>query len=257
MIVGALAALGSWVRLRQSSFSVRPREQQLTLPPVVQFLLTEFPDDNAHKKLTQQFKDKVFVRDVNDQARHSLATFEYADDPQTSNPGLVVYAGDGLNPLGLFAKCFASDCWPDRVLAFGRLAGLYADSVLIRDPFSSWLANFELGDNYLALHRQLWMVRAILPLMQAGAIRFAAPTVHCCKTHAPDVYAKAEGALDAILDSYIKYALIEVLTDRDGISKLTVSSRLLAEEGFAAIYPLRPELRTAISKALKSRNLSG
>src|SRR5436853_5316300 len=100
---------------------------KIALPPVVQLLLSEFPNEDTHENLQRRFKDREFVRDVNNQALYSLAEFKYADDRNSSNAEFVVYASDSLNPLGEHGKCFIGDCWLDSALSFARLAGLYAD----------------------------------------------------------------------------------------------------------------------------------
>jgi hypothetical protein len=92
------------------------------LPPAIAFMLSEFPGkDLALADVHKELSDRSFVKDFFDQCLAGSGTFKY---------------GESLDPLSPDGKCRELECRVAYAHQFARTACLYADRVVISDPFS-------------------------------------------------------------------------------------------------------------------------
>ena len=77
--------------------------------------------------------------------------------------------------------CFHLDCRLDRALALGRFAALYAETVLIRDPFERVLHDDDSRKLRLDFANTLFVLRLLRPAIQAGIVAFAPTDFPFCE----------------------------------------------------------------------------
>src|SRR5262245_35294683 len=107
------------------------------LPPAVAFMLDEFRGNTLDLgKVRKKLNDDAFLRDFADQCLAGISTFPYADGSEPRMDKFDVYADGGLNPLSPIGKCGQTACRIAYAHHFARSACLYADRVVIPDPFT-------------------------------------------------------------------------------------------------------------------------
>jgi hypothetical protein len=147
------------------------------LPPSIAFMLDEFRGDRLTlADVGKRFRDKVFVRDYWDQCLASISTFRYADHLEARPDKFDIYAGAGLDPLSFGGKCPELQCVINSAHYFARTACLYADRVVIPDPFS--FTYIEATDEEIFL--SLEVLKVLKPLLEAGIIVFGPEALGAC-----------------------------------------------------------------------------
>ena len=147
------------------------------LPPSIAFMLDEFRDKQpALADVRRKFSDKLFVNDYFDQCGASIGTFKYADDLEARPDKFDVYAGSGLNPLSFVGKCPEVQCVVESAHHFARTACLYADRVVIPDPFS--FSYIKAADEEIFL--SLAVLKILKPLLEAGIVIFGPAAYIAC-----------------------------------------------------------------------------
>lgn len=146
------------------------------LPPAIEFMLSEFPGKElslaeVHKRLS----DRSFARDYFDQCLAGIGTFKYADRLGARTGKFDIYAGRSLNPLSPDGKCGELDCRIAYTHQFARTACLYADRVVIPDPFS-FTVDVTDEDIFLCLV----VLKILKPLLDAGIIVFGPAAYASC-----------------------------------------------------------------------------
>ncbi len=146
------------------------------LPPAVAFMLSEFPGNNlALPDVSKRLDDTSFVRDFLDQCLAGIGTFEYADRLEARIDKFDVYAGHSLNPFSPNGKCRMLECRIAYAHQFARTACLYADRVVIPDPFS-----FIVDATYEEIFESLVVLKILKPLLEAGIIVFSPAAYASC-----------------------------------------------------------------------------
>lgn len=171
------------------------------LPPSVAFMLDEFRGDQltleeVHKKLS----DKPFVKDFFDQCLAGIGTFKYADDLKARPHKFDIYAGSTLNPLSPAGKCHELGCVIEYAHQFARTACLYADRVVLSDPFS--FSYLEATDGEI-----LWclnVLKVLKPLLDAGVIVFGPGAYASCPHCAKAVEAEEERVASQLWREFVR-----------------------------------------------------
>lgn len=146
------------------------------LPPAIAFMLSEFPGNKlALSHVRKRLSDASFVRDFFDQCLAGIGTFKYADRLEARVDKFDVYAGQSLDPLSPNGKCQMLECRVAYAHQFARTAYLYADRVVIPDPFS-----FTVGASDEEILRSLVVLRILKPLLEAGIIVFSPAAYASC-----------------------------------------------------------------------------
>ena len=163
----------------------------MNLPPVVQVLMDEdLSALSSYREASARLRAGLY-RDLKRQAEWTFHNYETTYESLV--PGsdeFVVTASGAINPFASEGPCTAPGCRFSRVPAFLQTVGVWADRVYVPDVFSmelrdvgrlrrQWVERFVAHANVL---------RALVPLINAGVIRFANPSfAYCedCKTRVP------------------------------------------------------------------------
>lgn len=138
------------------------------LPPAIAFMLSEFFGKKlAASEVRKRLRDASFVRDFFDQCLAGIGTFRYADQLEARVDKFDVYAGHSLDPLSPDGKCRMLGCRIAYAHQFARTACLYADRVVIPDPFS-----FTVEATDEEIFQSLVVLKILQPLLEAGIIVF-------------------------------------------------------------------------------------
>lgn len=148
------------------------------LPPAVAFMLSEFRGSKVLlADVRKKFRDNSFVKDFNDQCLAGIRAFTYADRLEARVDKFDIYAGDSLDPLSASGKCREFECRIAYTHQFARTACLYADRVVIPDPFS--FSGIDASDESVFLC--LTVLKILKPLLEAGIIAFGPAAFLACK----------------------------------------------------------------------------
>jgi hypothetical protein len=146
------------------------------LPPAIAFMLSEFPGNKLGlSDVRKRLSDGSFVRDFFDQCCAGIETFKYADRLEARVDKFDVYAGHSLNPLSPDGKCRMLACRIAYAHQFARTACLYADRVVIPDPFS-----FTVEATDEEMFESLVVLKILRPLLEAGIIVFGPAATASC-----------------------------------------------------------------------------
>jgi hypothetical protein len=154
-------------------------------PPIVELVLAE----GLHKltsaaELRQRLMRRGLLHELQQQAEYSVSQWGYASPSHRGE--FVAVPGGALNPFSYVAKCNSDDCRLKAASAFARSLALYADRVVIPDVFTSIMLTAERvrpeneEQHFDELHKDLIVLRELLPLVQHGTIEFSAPTHDIC-----------------------------------------------------------------------------
>ena len=181
------------------------------LPPAIAFMLSEFPGSKlALSRVRKSLSDASFVRDFFDQCLAGIGTFKYADRLEVRVDKFDVYAGYSLDPLSPDGKCRMLGCKIAYAHQFARTACLYADRVVIPDPFS-----FTLDVSDEEVFESLVILTILRPLLEAGVIVFGPAAVVSCSGCAKAMR-EAEKQLTAQLWREFKQSKPDVFRYKDG-----------------------------------------
>jgi hypothetical protein len=148
------------------------------LPPAVAFMLDEFRGKTLDlAKVRKKLDDDAFLRDFDDQCLAGIRSFPYADRLEPRPDRFDLYADGGLDPLSRHGKCGAPACRIAYAHHFARSACLYADRVVIPDPFSFGGFLDESPDEMFLL---IGILKTLKPLLDAGIITFSPAAYGSC-----------------------------------------------------------------------------
>lgn len=146
------------------------------LPPAIAFMLSEFPGNKLElADVRKRLSDASFVNDFFDQCCAGIGTFKYANHMEARIDKFDVYAGHSLDPLSANGKCRMFECRIAYAHQFARTACLYADRVVIPDPFS-----FTVDASDEEIFRSLVVLKILKPLLEAGIIVFGPSAYASC-----------------------------------------------------------------------------
>jgi hypothetical protein len=146
------------------------------LPPAVALMLNEFQGKRLEPETVRRtLNDEAFLDDFNDQSLAGIRTFTYADRLAPRLDKFDIYAGGGLNPLSPYGKCQQPACRVAYAHQFARTACLYADRVVIPDPFSFGPPDTE-DDVYLTVV----ILHVLKPLIDEGIVVFGPSAYGTC-----------------------------------------------------------------------------
>src|SRR5580698_3261797 len=147
------------------------------LPPSIAFMLDEFRGNQlVLADVREKLSDKLFVRDFFDQCLAGISTFEYADRIKPRPSKFDIYAGSSLNPLSPAGKCNEPECVIGYAHHFARTACLYADRVVLPDPFSFTYIEASAGE----ILWSLGVLKVLRPLLEAGVVVFGPAAYVSC-----------------------------------------------------------------------------
>ncbi len=180
------------------------------LPPSIAFMLGEFSGKLALADVRKKLSDKSFIRDYFDQCLASIRTFGYADRLTPQPDKFVIYAGSGLDPLSLIGKPLELEQVIDSAHHLARTACLYADQVVIPDPFS-----FTVETTADELFLSIAVLRVLKPLLEAGIIIFS-PAAYAACGSCTKATEKAEKHVASQLWQQFTHASPDVFRYKDG-----------------------------------------
>jgi hypothetical protein len=182
------------------------------LPPSIAFMLGEFQGDRlSMTEVRRRLDDKFFVKDYFDQCSASIATYEYADQRQARPDKFDIYAGAGLDPLHFGGKNTELRCVINSAHLFARTACLYADRVVIPDPFSFTYIEATDEDIFLSLQ----VLKVLKPLIEAGIIIFG-PAGYVAHPNCVKVRKEAEKQVAKQLLNQFMHTTPDVFRYKDG-----------------------------------------
>jgi hypothetical protein len=164
----------------------------MSLPPSIEFLLSEVPNGSSPDDARQLFSDKAFIRDLLDQVSHTLQVCTYELDKEFGD-AFVTYAAGGLSPLAPRGRCHHIECNLKHASAFARTAGLYSDRVIITDALTHDLFFDTLDgrrvsplvDQYFT---DIQVLHQLRPLLDADVIELGASGYLLCAAHMDQVH---------------------------------------------------------------------
>lgn len=225
------------------------------LPPSIAFMLDEFRDKQlAVEDVRRKLSDKLFVRDYFDQCRASIGMYKYADHLEPRPEKFDIYAGSGLDPLSFAGKCSCLQCVIDSAHHFARTACLYADRVVIPDPFS--FTYIEATDEEIYL--SLIVLKILKPLVEAGLIVFG-PAAYLACDHCTKARETAEKQLAKQLWSEFRNSAPNVFKYKEGQRwYMSFGSSLFTHNGveYRIAFPATREAisATRLNTPLKGKN---
>ncbi len=221
------------------------------LPPSIAFMLDEFRGNTpALADVSKRLSDKTFHRDFFDQCLAGIGAFEYADRLGARLDKFDLYAGESLNPLSPVGKCGELECRIAYAHEFARTACLYADRVVIPDPFSFTV---EASDEDIFLC--LAVLKILRPLLEAGIIIFGPAGYISCPQCSKATRA-AEKQVATQLWQEFTHAHPDVFRYKDGRRwRMSFGSALFARAGDVRITV--PATREAIAASRPDAVLTG
>jgi hypothetical protein len=222
------------------------------LPPSIAFMLSEFPDNElAFADVRKRFSDRAFVKDFYDQCLAGISTFEYADRQEARFDKFDVYAGHSLDPLSDLSKCGEFACRIAYAHQFARTACLYADRVVISDPFT-----FTVEATHDEIFRSLAILKVLKPLMEAGVIVFG-PAAYLSCGHCTKLTGAAEKQVTSQLWHEFTRADPDVCRYKDGRRwRLSFGSPLFRNAGVGYRITF-PATREAVAASRPNTILAG
>jgi hypothetical protein len=150
-----------------------------------------------------------------------------ADEPATSIFDFVSSSqlSGGLLP------CSELGCRLERVESLGRFAALYAERIVVQNPFEAYLDSQHLSEMALEdLANDLHVMFYLRPLIESGIITFALNVTHFCKecyrkhTHEPEQFDEKVNQVQKALElQFLKDARF-ALNKRQGYYTLEISA---------------------------------
>lgn len=120
------------------------------------------------------------------------------DYPTGERVGFLACPSGSLNPFSGVGKCGALPCRMKSADEYVKTVALYTDSAQVPDPLTGAFASDD-KVNVAQLHSQLAVLKHLLPLVDAGVIRFASPRLGLCKACGQRAMARVGTAVDHIL----------------------------------------------------------
>src|SRR5438034_1201760 len=148
------------------------------LTPVIQLMVSEGLLDLPTPTALAKRLSKRFLREVFDQTLFTIQSFPYENHVQAPpSDALRVTLGPTLDPFSDAGKCEQLTCRISTAQRFARSIPLYIDQAIVSDPITSVLFQEEpptVGRLAEELHTRLGVLKTVMPLVDAGVIRFAA-----------------------------------------------------------------------------------
>lgn len=207
-----------------------------SLPPVIRILLEEpleVPDNEA---ASRKYLRRL-VPELSNQALWTLDNYVYIgeNDAATLGPGFSVSPTATLNPFSWVGKCGSLECRIRAAEQFARSLGLYSDSIVIPDPFTT----FTLDDKRWSADKRLQfltntsILKLLRPLIETGVIRFSSPLHALCS----DCFEAAERKVTAAAQEVMRELATNV-TYTLAEEALVIDSGNLYETPLITILPL-------------------
>src|SRR6266700_2221233 len=225
-----------------------------TLPPVVQLILREPPTPDEIGDL-EQFRKylKRLLAELRSQALWTLEHFRYPKDATSEGiRGFVIRPSTGLDPFSTFAKCAHPSCRVLNAHHIARSIGLYGDTVLMADRFTSGILRMDRW-TLPALH---WFASNVLvlltlrPMFEAGVFRFYRSDMALCAYHQRQFFKQLDSATDAILEEVgdrIQYHLDKGM--------IVVNTEFLHEPGLISGTKLTKRIKGKLDKGVPIKAL--
>ena len=189
-----------------------------TLPPVVQLILREPPtsEELGDLELFRKYVRRL-MPEFRAQAEWTASNFQYPRDQRDPQiQGFVIRPSTGLDPFSHFGKCFEPACRILNAQHVARSVGLYGDTVLMADRFTSaFLHGQRLTADYLAhLATLISVLLTLRPLFEAGVFRFYESARGFCELHARQFFAQVDEATEKVLHDVRKEIQFELVADK-------------------------------------------
>jgi hypothetical protein len=207
------------------------------LTPVMQLMVSEGLLDLPTPSALAKRLSRRFMREIFDQTGHTIQSYPYENHVRASpSDAFRVTLGPTLDPFSEAAKCEEFACRVSTAERFARSIPLYVDQAIVPDPITAVLFQEEPPSiQRLAqeLHPRLGVLRTVMPLVDAGIVRFSASAHAVCAHCKAERERLTEGGLDycrqLLIDSGLK---IEIARRRDGNgARITLASPKLLGEG--------------------------
>jgi hypothetical protein len=174
------------------------------LPPSIAFILDEFRGNAfSFADVRKRLNDEAFFRDFADQCLAGIRDFPYADRTEPRPGKFDIYAGGGLNPLSPNGKCGQPMCRIAYTHHFARSAALYADRVVIPDPFS--FGGF-IDNSHEDMFLSIGILKTLKPLLDVGIVVFAPAAYGSCSNCMKATKAADRYVLDTLWREFIHSA---------------------------------------------------
>jgi hypothetical protein len=160
------------------------------------------------------------MREIFDQMLYTIRSYPYENHDASPSDAFRVTLGQTLDPFSEAGKCEELRCRVSTAQRFAQSIPLYVDQAIVSDPISSILFQEHLPTlPRLAeeLHTRLSILRTILPLVDAGIVRFAASAHALCAHCKAERDRLTERGLDYCRQLFMDSGLrVEVARRRDG-----------------------------------------
>lgn len=148
------------------------------LPPAIEMLLGEFSGRELEfETVARAFRDDGFLDDFHNQCIAGLETHAFADRVPPGIGTFDLFATGCLDPLSAVGKCEQPPCRVAYAEQFAGTACLYADRVVLPDPFSF---GSYLRSNIYDVFSQVLVLKTLRPLIDAGIIVFGPASYGVC-----------------------------------------------------------------------------
>ena len=191
------------------------------LTPVMQLMVSEglldLPNPTAlAKRLTQRFMREIF-----DQLLYTIKSYPYEGHAgASSSDAFRVTLGPTLDPFSEAGKCDELPCRISTAERFARSIPLYVDEAIVPDPIEAILFQEQpptISRLAEELQPRLAVLKTLMPLIDAGVVRFAASAHAVCAHCKSERDRLTERGLDYCRQLLVESGLqIEIERGRDG-----------------------------------------
>jgi hypothetical protein len=191
------------------------------LTPVMQLMVSEglldLPSASAlAKRLTQRFMREIF-----DQLLYTIKSYPYEGHAGASaGDAFRVTLGPTLDPFSETGKCEELACRVSTAQRFARSIPLYVDQAIVPDPIEAILFQEQpptISRLAEELQPRLAVLKTLMPLIDAGVVRFAASAHAVCAHCKSERDRLTQRGLDYCRQLLIESGLqIEIERRRDG-----------------------------------------
>jgi len=155
------------------------------LPPSIELVLREIDIGYASP---YEFVDSLIktglAKDLYQQADFTRTRWQYADQKDQRRGVFKLCPGGTVNPFDKWGKCIDPACSDAYARRFARTVGLYAEQIVVADPLTPMILNFE--EEVLApaagpmmLFSTSIKLKRLEPLLRAGVILFGSAPALC------------------------------------------------------------------------------
>jgi hypothetical protein len=172
------------------------------LPPVIQIVLDEqLSRFSSSRELAAKIAASDLDKELQRQALWSAEQFAYDANAAAGLPvGFSVAPSISLNPFASTAKCGSTACRAKSNEDFVKTVGLYTDVAFLPDPLTPMLVqNGVKASHSKEFYEAVKTLQYIMPLVQAGVIRFITPFHHYCRQCHRRITDSVDRATDSLL----------------------------------------------------------